>query len=175
MTDLFLFNIAIADLFFSGVNIVGEFLALLQDPKSLQESCMTDPKYAGAPYPPQPSAPIHQAQPGYGPPHQGGVPPGYQGGAPPGYQGGNAPPVYQSGGPPGYQGGSAPPGYQTVPTTTTHVIVRGGNCPACNIGHTNTEFTILGICLAIVFFPIGILCCLLLTEKRCNNCGMTYT
>ena len=68
-------------------------------------------------------------------------------GPPPGYQG------YQAGAPPdyhGYQGTSAPPGYQTVPTTTT-VIVRGGDCPACNVGYMNTEFTILGICLACCF------------------------
>ncbi|KXJ21721.1 Brain protein I3 [Exaiptasia diaphana] len=113
---------------------------------------MADPRYPSAPPPPT-APPVYQTQPGYN------EPPKYQG----------APPDYR-----GYQGVSAPPGYQTVPTTTT-VVVRGGNCPACNIGYTHSEFTILGICLAILFFPIGILCCLLLTEKRCNNCGMTYT
>ncbi|XP_031558648.1 brain protein I3-like [Actinia tenebrosa] len=108
----------------------------------------------------QPTAPVYQSQPGYGPPQ------GYQGPPPSGYQ---------SGAPANY--GAPPTGYQTVPaTTTTHVYVRGsGNCPACGVGNTQSEFTILGICLAILFFPIGILCCLLLTEKRCNNCGMTYS
>ena len=75
----------------------------------------------------------------------------------------------------GYQGG-APPVYQTTPiiaAPTTYVYVRG-NCPACHIGNLQDEFTPLGICLAICFFPLGLLCCLLLTEKRCNHCGMTY-
>lgn len=43
MTDLFLFNIAVADMVYSGVNIVGEFLALAQDPRSLHESCVSQP------------------------------------------------------------------------------------------------------------------------------------
>lgn len=76
---------------------------------------------------------------------------------------------------PSYQGG-APPVYQTTPiiaAPTTYVYVRG-NCPACHMGNLQDEFTPLGICLAICFFPLGLLCCLLLTEKRCNHCGMTY-
>ncbi|EDO32734.1 predicted protein, partial [Nematostella vectensis] len=52
--------------------------------------------------------------------------------------------------------------------------VAGGSCPSCGVGVPNQEFTILGICLAILFFPIGILCCLMLTERRCSHCGMTF-
>lgn len=43
MTDLFLFNIAIVDMIYSGVNLVGECLTLTQDPRSLHESCITQP------------------------------------------------------------------------------------------------------------------------------------
>lgn len=33
------------------------------------------------------------------------------------------------------------------------------------------DFTVCGIVLAIVFFPIGLLCCLVMTERRCVHCG----
>lgn len=35
------------------------------------------------------------------------------------------------------------------------------------------EFTCCGIVLAILFFPIGLLCCYVMREKRCSNCGST--
>ncbi|CAF2903314.1 unnamed protein product [Rotaria sp. Silwood2] len=50
------------------------------------------------------------------------------------------------------------------------VIILGG-CPACKVGMLDTEFTCLGLCCAIFFFPIGILCCLALRQRRCNFCG----
>lgn len=77
---------------------------------------------------------------------------------------------------PSYQGG-APPGYQPITVQAdpiTYVYLRG-NCPACYTGNLQDEFTPLGICVAIAFFPIGILCCMMLTEKRCSYCGMTYS
>ena len=43
MADLFLFNIAVVDMIYSGVNIVGECLTLVQDPRSLHESCVSQP------------------------------------------------------------------------------------------------------------------------------------
>ena len=83
----------------------------------------------------------------------------------------------------GYQGG-APPGYQQVPPpppqTTTYVYqappvhVPMGNCPACQRGILRDEFTVAGLCCAILFFPIGILCCLAMTEKRCSSCGFLF-
>ncbi|OQR96377.1 hypothetical protein THRCLA_22000 [Thraustotheca clavata] len=33
------------------------------------------------------------------------------------------------------------------------------------------DFTLCGIVLGILFFPAGILCCLLLTERKCVHCG----
>ncbi|XP_070580286.1 membrane protein BRI3-like [Ptychodera flava] len=95
---------------------------------------------------------------------------------------------YQGGAPPGYQTG-APPGYQPVPTATptysqttvtvqpvpqtTRVVVVGG-CPACRVGVLEDDFTCLGVCCAILFFPIGILCCLAMRQRRCPNCGAVF-
>ena len=76
----------------------------------------------------------------------------------------------------GYHEG-APPGYQPLPANvppTAYVYIRG-NCPACHTGTLEDSCTALGVCLAICFFPIGIVCCLMLTEKRCNHCGMSFT
>ncbi|KAJ7340345.1 Integral membrane protein 2C [Desmophyllum pertusum] len=121
---------------------------------------------------PPPYAPVAAGQQGYQqvPQAYQQVPQGYQQ-VPQGYQQG--PPVTNA---PGYQGG-APPGYQPIPVQpapTTYVYVRG-NCPACHTGTLRDEYTGLGLFLAIFFFPIGILCCLMLTEKRCTHCGMSYT
>jgi len=36
------------------------------------------------------------------------------------------------------------------------------------------SFTACGWLMGICFFPIGVLCCLLMTEKRCANCALTF-
>jgi len=47
--------------------------------------------------------------------------------------------------------------------------------PCAGVGHMITEdFTCCGVCLGIVFFPIGLICCLTMKERRCVNCGMTF-
>jgi len=61
---------------------------------------------------------------------------------------------------PGY--GPAPVVYQTV-----------GNCPSCRQGVLQSEMTCLGICCAIFFFPIGLLCLFLIQDQRCPLCGFT--
>ncbi len=38
----------------------------------------------------------------------------------------------------------------------------------------DTEFTCMGLCCAIFCFPIGILCCLALRQRRCNFCGAIF-
>ncbi|KAG4074913.1 hypothetical protein HA402_009338 [Bradysia odoriphaga] len=72
---------------------------------------------------------------------------------------------------------TAPPMYGATETTVvnipTEILVIGG-CPACRIGVLQDDFSCLGILCAIVFFPVGILCCLALKSKRCSNCGMEY-
>lgn len=56
---------------------------------------------------------------------------------------------------------------------TTQVIIVGG-CPACRVGVLEDDFTCLGICLALLCFPIGILCCLAMRQRRCPNCGAIF-
>ncbi|KAK7072890.1 Integral membrane protein 2C [Halocaridina rubra] len=60
------------------------------------------------------------------------------------------------------------------PVRATDVIIVGG-CPACRVGVLNEEFTLPGLCCAFWFFPIGILCCLAMRERRCSNCGAVFT
>lgn len=89
---------------------------------------------------------------------------------------GQLPPGYQP-----YQGPSAPlqtgyaPSYGTT-TITVHPqeIIIVGACPACRVGVLEDDFTCLGIFCAIFFFPLGILCCLALKNRRCSNCGAYF-
>ncbi|XP_015117386.1 brain protein I3 [Diachasma alloeum] len=86
---------------------------------------------------------------------------------PPGY--------YPSSGAP-YQGSSVP-SYGTTTTTTTVIvpeIILVGACPACRVGVLEDDYTCLGIFCAIFFFPLGILCCLLLKNRRCSHCGAYF-
>lgn len=90
--------------------------------------------------------------------------------------------------PPGYQpypgnGQPPPPGFTAAPTygstavyiqpVPANVIVVGG-CPACRVGVLQNDFTCLGIFCAIFFFPLGLLCCLLMRQQRCSNCGALF-
>ncbi|CAH1794583.1 unnamed protein product [Owenia fusiformis] len=96
------------------------------------------------------------------------------------YQGGYPPqeaPVYPS------QGNYPPMGQTYQQTTTvihgqpqptyTNVVVVGG-CPACRVGVLEDDYTCLGVCCAIFFFPIGLLCCLAMRQRRCPNCGAIF-
>ncbi|XP_077297099.1 membrane protein BRI3-like [Arctopsyche grandis] len=53
-------------------------------------------------------------------------------------------------------------------------VILIGRCPACNVGVLTDHFSCLGIFCAIFFFPLGILCCLMMTEKRCCHCGAHF-
>jgi len=74
------------------------------------------------------------------------------------------------------------PSYGTIErttTTTTSVVVPQeiiivGACPVCRIGMLEDEYTCCGVCCAILFFPLGILCCLCMKDKRCSNCGAQF-
>ncbi|XP_077976318.1 membrane protein BRI3-like [Styela clava] len=107
---------------------------------------------------------------------------GYQGGYQTGPYGPGPPPVN-----PGYGVGDKQPlvqpqpGYTTIPQHTTTIIhqpptsvVVVGGCPACRVGVLEDDFTCCGVCCAIIFFPIGILCCLAMRQRRCPNCGAIF-
>ncbi|KYQ47595.1 Brain protein I3 [Trachymyrmex zeteki] len=89
---------------------------------------------------------------------------------PPGYY-----PNIDSGYQPGYQGTHVPSYGSTHSTAiiVPEIIVVGG-CPACRIGIMEDDYTCLGLFCAIFFFPLGIICCLLLRSKRCSNCGAYF-
>lgn len=58
--------------------------------------------------------------------------------------------------------------------TTQPGTVAVGGCPTCGVGHISEDFTMIGIILAILFFPLGILCCLMMKEKKCDRCGAKF-
>lgn len=70
-----------------------------------------------------------------------------------------------------------PIGYGTISQPSiavpTEIIIING-CPACRIGVLEDDYTCLGLCCAIFLFPLGILCCLALKNKRCTNCGAQF-
>ncbi|XP_025089500.1 brain protein I3-like [Pomacea canaliculata] len=90
-------------------------------------------------------------------------------------QGGYAPPP-----PAGYAGppqvGAYPaPSYQyNVTVQPQQRVVVVGGCPACRVGVLEDDFTCLGVLCAILFFPIGILCCLAMRQRRCAHCGAVF-
>lgn len=65
------------------------------------------------------------------------------------------------------------PQYYTMPYIQTQVILVGG-CPACRVGVLEDDYTCCGIMCALLFFPLGILCCLATKQRRCSNCGATF-
>ncbi|KAK7168320.1 hypothetical protein R3I94_002393 [Phoxinus phoxinus] len=99
---------------------------------------------------------------------------GFQAQAPPPYQGF---PAATSGypavpGPPAAVG--TQPAYTSTYTIVQPSVVVVGGCPACRVGVLEDDFTCLGIMCAIFFFPLGILFCLALRQRRCPNCGATF-
>ena len=85
--------------------------------------------------------------------------------------------------PPGYYPSASPshnsncaPSYGSTQSTTIVVpeVILVGGCPACRVGVMEDDFTCLGLLCAIFFFPVGILCCLLLKTRRCSNCGAYF-
>ncbi|XP_035255059.1 brain protein I3 [Anguilla anguilla] len=84
---------------------------------------------------------------------------------PPPYHGQGYPPV-----PPVAQQPNCTGSYTIIQPS---VVVVGG-CPACRVGVLEEDFTCLGILCAIIFFPIGILCCLAMRQRMCPNCGATF-
>lgn len=56
----------------------------------------------------------------------------------------------------------------------TTQVINPNLCPACRVGTLEYDYTCLGICCAIVFFPIGILCCLAMRNRRCLQCSSEF-
>lgn len=100
-------------------------------------------------------------------------------GAPPSYPGYPMPSAQQGAPPPGM---NPYPDLQGAPQTVQPqagqaqqptVVVIGG-CPSCRNGILEDEYGCCAICLAICCFPVGIVCCLLMKERKCSNCGAVY-
>lgn len=53
-------------------------------------------------------------------------------------------------------------------------IILVGGCPACRIGVLEDDYTCGGILMAIIFFPIGFLCCIAMKQRKCPNCGASF-
>ncbi|XP_012936933.1 brain protein I3 [Aplysia californica] len=133
-------------------------------------------------YPPQGGAPPYPPQGGAPPyPPQGGVPqypPPAGGYDPTKAAGGYYPPQA------GYPGPGMPPpagaagSYQTSSTVTVQAghqpVVLVGGCPACRVGVLEDDYTCCGVLCAILFFPLGILCCLAMRQRRCTHCGAVF-
>lgn len=47
-------------------------------------------------------------------------------------------------------------------------------CVLVRVGVLEDDFTCLGILCAIFFFPLGLLFCFALRQRRCPNCGATF-
>ncbi|XP_059835003.1 membrane protein BRI3 [Hemitrygon akajei] len=103
-------------------------------------------------------------------------PPGYQQQPPP-YSypaSGYVPPVSVSVQPPVCPTSNYSNTYTIIQQPTAASVVVVGGCPACRVGVLEDDFTCLGVLCAIFFFPIGILFCLALRQRRCPNCGASF-
>ncbi|CAI5675268.1 unnamed protein product [Oreochromis niloticus] len=90
-----------------------------------------------------------------------------------------APPPYVYPAGQGYPAAQMPPAVSQQPYPGTYAIIQPsvvvvGGCPACRVGVLEDDFTCLGILCAIFFFPLGILFCFALRQRRCPNCGATF-
>ncbi|KAJ3206063.1 hypothetical protein HDU67_008411 [Dinochytrium kinnereticum] len=47
-------------------------------------------------------------------------------------------------------------------------------CAAGGVHSIQDEFTCCGIAMAIIFFPIGLVCCFLMKDKKCIKCGSKF-
>lgn len=96
-------------------------------------------------------------------------------------QGGTGFATYNSQQPPSYtqpgyapyqQGHPVPVHGQSNVVVVSQPGVQGvrGTCPYCGLGFARSDYSTIGILIAILFFPLGIICCLMMTERRCTHC-----
>ncbi|KAK3090171.1 hypothetical protein FSP39_009702, partial [Pinctada imbricata] len=122
---------------------------------------------------------------GSGPPPAGAYQGGYQPIPAGGYPQQPPPGAYQGGGydQPRYGGYTNQAGPQQTSYQQYGVVVQQqpapqvvlvGGCPACRVGVLEEDYTCLGVLCAILFFPLGILCCLAMRQRRCPNCGAVF-
>ncbi|KAH3864533.1 hypothetical protein DPMN_027553 [Dreissena polymorpha] len=62
---------------------------------------------------------------------------------------------------------------QTQPTVVMAPTPMGGGCASCGVGVMREKYTCCGVLLGIIFFPIGIICCCMMKERKCIRCGYT--
>jgi len=128
----------------------------------------TQPAAYGQPPPQQYGQPAQQQYP---PPQQYGQPPQQTYGQPQQQYG---QPQQQYGQPQQF----AQPQYGYQPAVIAQqapvVVVGSGGCPGGGAHFIVEEFTGCGICLAIFFFPLGVLCCLAMKEQRCAKCNQYF-
>ncbi|KAK4318484.1 hypothetical protein Pmani_010504 [Petrolisthes manimaculis] len=72
-----------------------------------------------------------------------------------------------------------PPNYAAAPSVVMvggnpGMIPMGGSCPACRMGNLSSEFTCCGIFMCILFFPLGLICCFAMKQRRCSHCRANY-
>ncbi|CAG9840654.1 unnamed protein product [Diabrotica balteata] len=64
----------------------------------------------------------------------------------------------------------------TQTSTSVTVNTSGGigvGCPVCHNNSWTGSYSCCAWCLAIVCFPIGIICCCCMRRKKCTKCGYT--
>jgi len=65
-----------------------------------------------------------------------------------------------------------PPVVQQPQLPVVHQVVLSGGCERGGVCEfTEVQPTCCGLTLAVLCFPIGILCCLAMMEKSCKKCG----
>ena len=52
--------------------------------------------------------------------------------------------------------------------------VRGNICPTCEIGVLSDDFPIIAWIMFFCFFPLGVLCCLAMRQRRCSHCSAVF-
>ena len=66
------------------------------------------------------------------------------------------------------------PGYVIRTCPNVPVVLVRNLCPHCHNGVLEDDYGFCALCLAIVFFPLGIVCCMLMKDRVCPSCGSRF-